>query len=102
MATQKQDMTFGEWKRTLDALVHGKVGLNLDDLADLNFRSAYEDGLLPEEFFDDTVRDELADLGFAIELLDLLEDDGMDVKDFDGDELLIRSFLEGRAGEPAA
>ena len=102
MATQKQEMTYGDWKKYLDALVHGKVSLNLDDLADLNCRGAYEQGVLPEEFFDDVVRDELTDLGFAIEVLDFLDDDSIEVKAFDGDEALAAEWLAGSEVESEA
>ena len=94
MTNQPQEMTFDEWKKTLDALVHGKVGMSLDNLADLNCRGAYEGGVLPEEFFNDVVRDELADLGFEVALLDFL-DQSLEVRDFDGDESLATAYLAG-------
>ena len=79
MASKEQvEMQFKAWMSALNRQVTEAVGLKLTDLPELKFREAFDDGMLPEEFFDDTVREELEKLGFALELHDFIDDAAFD------------------------
>ncbi len=41
--------TFDQWYARVNQLVLSKLGIGVDDLADWNSRSAYDDGLEPED-----------------------------------------------------
>ena len=55
-------------------MVHRKVGLKLKDLPAHDFLPEFEDGMSPEEAFDECIRFELEDMGFHLEIMDLFED----------------------------
>lgn len=44
-----QDESFQQWYARVDRLVMSKLGLGINDLADWDSRSAYDDGLEPED-----------------------------------------------------
>lgn len=71
---ETKKMTFREWMGQLDNLVQQKVGLNLRDLPDQNYRAYYDEENTPADCFDFHVREELADLGFALEIEDLFSE----------------------------
>ena len=71
---EREQMTFKEWRTAVDALLNRKVGLSLEDLPDQPLREAFDDGQTPEEFFDDTLRAELEDLGLRLEIMDIVEE----------------------------
>ena len=70
----EQPVTFSEWVNSLEAVVHRKVGLALKDLPAHDFLPEFEDGMTPEEAFDECIRQELEDLGFPLEIMDLFEE----------------------------
>lgn len=43
-----QDESFQDWYARVDRLVMSKIGLGVNDLADWDSHSAYDDGLEPE------------------------------------------------------
>ncbi len=52
----KLAITFEQWMEELNALTVNAYGMSYDDLPDLFFtRDAYDDGVSPEEFFDDKI-----------------------------------------------
>jgi hypothetical protein len=71
---EHEQMTFKEWRAAVDTLLNRKVGLSLEDLPDQRLREAFDDGQTPEEFFDDTLRAELEDLGLRLEIMDIVEE----------------------------
>lgn len=73
MAQQDGVRSFEQWVEAVDSLVIAKVGLSVHDMPDMMLRSEYETGESPEEFFATTVKWELVDLGFAVDLMDELE-----------------------------
>jgi hypothetical protein len=66
--------SFAEWMRKVNAIVESKLGLSVHCLADMDFRSAYEDEVTPEDFVNETVREEIQS-EFGDEYADLLGDD---------------------------
>ena len=70
----EQPVTFKEWVNSLEAVVHSKVGLKLRDLPAHDFLPEFEGGLTPEEAFDECIRQELEDLGFHLEIMDLFDE----------------------------
>ena len=52
-------MTFKQWMREVDEIVSSKVGLSVRDLADMNFRDAYDGEVSPADFVSDTVREHI-------------------------------------------
>ena len=53
------DFRFECWLSAVDALVSREFGVGLFDLADMNLRDAFEDGVSPAEFFENDVREEV-------------------------------------------
>jgi hypothetical protein len=79
MASKEQVETqFKAWVSALNRQVNEAVGLKLTDLPELPCREAFDEGKLPAEYFDDTVREELEKLGFALELNDVIDDAAFD------------------------
>src|SRR4051794_26071246 len=70
----KQPVTFSEWVRSLEAVVNRKGGLQLKDLPAHDFLPEFEDGLNPEEAFDECIREELEEMGFHLAIADLFEE----------------------------
>jgi hypothetical protein len=70
----EQPVSFSEWVRSLEAVVHEKVGLGLKDLPAHDFLPEFEDGLTPEEAFDECIREELEEMGFHLAIADLFEE----------------------------
>lgn len=50
-----------EWLGKVDALVMKKVGVGFFDIPDMNYRSAFDRGETPEEFFEMEVLEHLED-----------------------------------------
>ena len=71
---KQNEQTFQAWVMAVDKLVIAKVGLSVHDLPDQDFRTAYDDGTTPEEFYDDNIREELQDIGFSLEIADMFDD----------------------------
>ena len=71
---EQQPVTFSEWVSNLESVVHRKVGLKLKDLPAHDFLPEFEDGMSPEEAFDECIRQKLEDLGFHLEIMDLFEE----------------------------
>jgi hypothetical protein len=42
--------TYKQWCAKVDALLHAKVGVGMNDLADGPSRDAYDDGLTPRDY----------------------------------------------------
>lgn len=53
--TSGKDQEFRDWLGHVDALCLAKFHIGLDDLPDLLTRDAFDNGVSPEEFFDDDV-----------------------------------------------
>ena len=58
--TDVSDLAFPQWLARVNAVINRMVGLQLDDLADVDTRSAFEDGASPAAF----AREVLADEGY--------------------------------------
>ena len=71
---EREQMSFNEWRTAVDTLLNQKVGLSLEDLPNQPLRDAFDDGQTPEEFFDDTLRAELEDLGLRLEIMDIVDE----------------------------
>jgi len=80
------DPAYAHWRREVDRLCQRRFAQGLDDLPDMPERSAFEAGMTPREFFEDTVvptlRDDFGDLIDDIleeseheDLLDLTSED---------------------------
>ena len=79
MASKEQvEQQFKAWMSSLNRQVQEATGLKVTDLPEQEYREAFDEGMLPEEFFDATVREELEKLGFALELHDLVDDAAFD------------------------
>ena len=50
-------MSFSNWMNAVDNLCLNSFGMSIHDLPDMCFRDAYDDGMSPQEFFDDEVGD---------------------------------------------
>lgn len=61
-----KDQAFKDWLSRVDGLCLAKFGVGLDDLPDLLTRDAFDNGVSPEEFFEEDVmnlaREEFGDL----------------------------------------
>ena len=49
-------MDFKDWMKKLDAICYNRLGLSIHDLQDMCFRDAFDDGVSPEDFFEEEVR----------------------------------------------
>ena len=60
------DGAFTDWLSEVDRLCRKRFSLSLDDLPDMNTRSAFDAGVMPHEFFAEEVmtlvREDFADL----------------------------------------
>jgi hypothetical protein len=56
MATKPPD-PFEEWKTAVTRLIYHRFNLTLDDLPDMMTRSAFDDDITPQEFFENDVMD---------------------------------------------
>ena len=72
-STKQSDTQFRIWMSSLQRQVHEATGLTPSELPELEYRIAFDAGLMPEKFFDDTVRDELDNMGFALEQRGLID-----------------------------
>ena len=63
--------TLVQWRRQLDKLLRQKTPLSLKDIPqlDADIEEAFGEGVAVAEYFDDTIRAELEDLGFPYECL---------------------------------
>ena len=68
-----EKMGFEDWLHELDRLTHRKVGLKARELPSPDYRPAYDDGFTPEEVFELSIRAELEDLGFHLEIADIFD-----------------------------
>ena len=64
--------TLERWRRQLDTLLRQKTPLGLKDFPQLDddVAEAFAEGVAVAEYFDDTIRGELEDLGFPYQDLD--------------------------------
>jgi hypothetical protein len=64
--------TLARWRIQLDKLLRQKTPLGLRDFPqlDADIEEAFAEGVAVAEYFDDTIRSELEDLGFPYEDLD--------------------------------
>jgi len=64
--------TLAQWRGQLDQLIRQKTPLGLRDFPqlDADIEEAFTEGVAVAEYFDDTVRCELEDLGFPYQDLD--------------------------------
>lgn len=69
-----ETMSFGQWLQQLDTLTRKKADLSVHQLTSAGWRQRYDDGLTPQEAFDDYARDLLEDLGFPLEIEDAFDD----------------------------
>lgn len=59
-ANEQQLKDFNDWKRKVSKLTDAKFdGIDVDDLADMNFMEAFTNGVSPAEFVDTTVREQI-------------------------------------------
>ena len=67
--------TLAQWRRQLDKLLRLKTPLGLRDFPqlDADIEEAFAEGVAVAEYFDDTIRNELEDLGFPYQDLDDVE-----------------------------
>jgi len=56
--------TFDEWQQEVDVAVQKQIGLSVFDLPDVDFMSAYEDEVNPEEFAGEIVQENMEEMGF--------------------------------------
>jgi len=74
MASGKQsDTQFRIWMSSIQRQVHEATGLTASELPELEYRKAFDTGVMPEKFFEHSVRDELDKMGFALELHGLID-----------------------------
>ena len=64
--------TLAQWRKQLDKLLRQKTPLGLKDFPQLDddVAEAFAEGVAVAEYFDDTIRGELEDLGFPYQDLD--------------------------------
>ena len=64
--------TLSQWRKQLDKLLRHKTPLGLRDFPqlDADVAEAFAEGVAVAEYFDDTIRGELEDLGFPYQDLD--------------------------------
>jgi len=64
--------TLTQWRKQLDKLLRQKTPLGLKDFPqlDADIEEAFAEGVAVAEYFDDTIRGELEDLGFPYQDLD--------------------------------
>jgi hypothetical protein len=64
--------TLTQWRKCLDKLLRQKTPLGLGDFPQLDedIADAFAEGVAVAEYFDDTIRGELEDLGFPYQDLD--------------------------------
>jgi hypothetical protein len=55
------DKAFNQWMEQVDGLLGHHFGLSVHDIADQNYRDAFESGLSPEEYCSDELFPELED-----------------------------------------
>ena len=70
----KRNVLFSTWMRVLQSLIDEKqVDVDLSDVLDLDFAGAHAEGIPPEDFFAETLRPALEEMGFSLELHGLLD-----------------------------
>lgn len=52
-------MSFREWMKVVDKLCLERLSLSIHDLPDMLFRDAFDDGVAPEDFFEEEVMEEV-------------------------------------------